>query len=77
IVRGIPADLEMLAVRVIHAGCLGDVVVDLRLWPGGGAAGRAALAAGAAFLCDARMVPERVTRSRLPAANPVISTLNE
>ncbi|MDV6845355.1 precorrin-8X methylmutase [Pseudomonas aeruginosa] len=62
---GIPADLEKLAVRVIHA--CGMV----------GAAGRAALAAGAAILCDARMVAEGVTRSRLPAANRVICTLNE
>ena len=36
-----------------------------------------ALAAGAAILCDARMVAEGVTRSRLPAANRVICTLNE
>ncbi|MFF6546171.1 precorrin-8X methylmutase, partial [Pseudomonas aeruginosa] len=34
-------------------------------------------AAGAAILCDARMVAEGVTRSRLPAANRVICTLNE
>ncbi|MCV6099407.1 precorrin-8X methylmutase, partial [Pseudomonas aeruginosa] len=38
---------------------------------------RAARAAGAAILCDARMVAEGVTRSRLPAANRVICTLNE
>ncbi|MFF6528068.1 precorrin-8X methylmutase, partial [Pseudomonas aeruginosa] len=33
--------------------------------------------ASAAILCDARMVAEGVTRSRLPAANRVICTLNE
>ncbi|MCO1979419.1 precorrin-8X methylmutase, partial [Pseudomonas aeruginosa] len=65
---GIPADLEKLAVRVIHACGMVDVVDDLRFSPGAGAAGRAALAAGAAILCDARMVAEGVTRSRLPAA---------
>lgn len=74
---GIPADLEKLAVRVIHACGMIDVVDDLRFSPGAGAAGRAALAAGAAILCDARMVAEGVTRSRLPAANRVICTLNE
>lgn len=74
---GIPADLEKLAVRVIHACGMVDVVDDLRFSPGAGAAGRAALAAGAAILCDARMVAEGVTRSRLPAANRVICTLNE
>ncbi|MCO2972120.1 precorrin-8X methylmutase [Pseudomonas aeruginosa] len=64
---GIPVDLEKLAVRVIHACGMVDVVDDLRFSPG----------AGAAILCDARMVAEGVTRSRLPAANRVICTLNE
>lgn len=61
---GIPADLEKLAVRVIHACGMVDVVDDLRFSPGAGAASRAALAAGAAILCDARMVAEGVTRFR-------------
>lgn len=39
---GIPADLEKLAVRVIHACGMVDVVDDLRFSPGAGAAGRAA-----------------------------------
>ncbi|WP_261392293.1 precorrin-8X methylmutase, partial [Pseudomonas aeruginosa] len=38
---GIPADLEKLAVRVIHACGMVDVVDDLRFSPGAGAAGRA------------------------------------
>ncbi len=73
---GIPADLEKLAVRVIHACGMVDVVQDLRFSPGAGTAGRNALAAGAPILCDARMVSEGVTRTRLPANNPVICTLN-
>ena len=73
----IPADLEKLAVRVIHACGMVDVVQDLRFSPGAGTAGRAALVAGATILCDARMVAEGITRSRLPADNPVICTLNE
>ncbi|PTQ73193.1 precorrin-8X methylmutase [Pseudomonas sp. GV071] len=73
---GIPADLEKLAVRVIHACGMVDVVQDLRFSPGAGTAGRTALANGAAILCDARMVAEGITRARLPANNPVICTLN-
>ncbi|KUM38626.1 precorrin-8X methylmutase [Pseudomonas sp. EpS/L25] len=73
----IPADLEKLAVRVIHACGMVDVVQDLAFSPGAGAAGRAALAAGAPILCDARMVAEGVTRTRLPANNPVICTLHD
>ena len=73
----IPADLEKLAVRVIHACGMVDAIEDLRFSPGAGKAGRDALAAGAAILCDARMVSEGVTRTRLPANNPVICTLRE
>ena len=73
----IPADLEKLSVRLIHACGMVDVVQDLRFSPGAGAAGRAALAKGAPILCDARMVAEGITRARLPANNLVICTLNE
>ena len=73
----IPADLEKLAVRVIHACGMVDAIEDLRFSPGAGKAGRDALAAGAPILCDARMVLEGVTRTRLPANNQVICTLKE
>ena len=73
----IPADLEKLAVRVIHACGMVDAIEDLRFSPGEGKAGRDALAAGAPILCDARMVLEGVTRTRLPANNKVICTLKE
>jgi len=73
----IPADLEKLAVRLIHACGMVDVVQDLRFSAGAGAAGRAALAKGAPILCDARMVAEGITRPRLAANNPVICTLHQ
>lgn len=73
----IPADLEKLAVRVAHACGMPDIIDDLMFSPGAGEAGRAALAAGAAILCDCRMVAEGVTRARLPAANRVVCTLND
>lgn len=73
----IPPDLEKLAVRVIHASGMVDVVNELAFSDGAGAAGKAALAAGAPVLCDARMVAEGVTRARLPKKNEVICTLND
>lgn len=73
----IPEDLEALAVRVIHACGMTDIVADLVFSPGAGAAGRAALESGAPLLCDSRMVAEGITRARLPANNPVICTLND
>ena len=74
---GIPADLEKLAVRVVHASGMVDVAADLVFSPGAGEAGRRALKAGAPILCDARMVAEGVTRARLPANNEVICTLGD
>ncbi|WP_454827574.1 precorrin-8X methylmutase [Paraburkholderia xenovorans] len=71
----IPADLEKLAVRVIHACGMVDVIDDLRFSEGAGPAGRSALARGAPILCDAGMVAQGITRTRLPANNEVICTL--
>lgn len=73
----IPADLEKLAVRVIHACGMVDIVDALRFSAGAGTAGRTALSNGAPILCDARMVAEGITRARLPAANRVLCTLGE
>jgi precorrin-8X/cobalt-precorrin-8 methylmutase len=73
----IPADLEKLAVRVIHACGMTEVIDDLVFSPGAGTAGRTALGRGAPILCDARMVAEGITRARLPASNRVICTLND
>ncbi|KKB62146.1 precorrin isomerase [Robbsia andropogonis] len=73
----IPADLQKLAVRVIHACGMIDIAADLLFSAGAGNAGRQALANGAPILCDAQMVAHGVTRSRLPADNAVICTLND
>lgn len=74
---GVPADLEKVAVRIVHSCGMPDVVSDLRFSPGAGAIARAALAAGAPILADARMVADGVTRSRLPASNRVVCTLGD
>lgn len=73
----IPADLEKLAVRVIHACGMVEAIDGLQFSAGAGAAGREALAKGAPILCDAHMVAEGITRARLPANNPVICTLRD
>lgn len=71
----IPPDLERLAVRVIHACGMVDIVSDLAFSTGAGTAGREALSKGAPILCDARMIAEGITRSRLERSSPVICTL--
>lgn len=73
----IPADLEKLAVRVVHACGMVEIVDALRFSAGAGLAGRQALEAGAPILCDARMVAEGITRARLPANNEVVCTLGD
>ena len=73
----IPPDLEALAVRVAHACGMPDVIDDLLFSPDAGSAGRDALAAGAAILCDGRMSAEGITRRRLPADNAVVCTLDD
>jgi precorrin-8X/cobalt-precorrin-8 methylmutase len=73
----LPPDFDTIAVRLIHACGMTDIVEDLAYSADAVQAGRAALAAGATILCDARMVAEGVTRRRLPANNPVICTLND
>ncbi|MET4898217.1 precorrin-8X methylmutase [Sphingomonadaceae bacterium jetA1] len=71
------AEEEPVAVRMIHAAGLVELAPSIRFSPGFAVVGRAALAAGAAILCDAHMVSEGVTRARLPADNPVICTLRD
>ncbi len=73
----IPPDMERVAVRIIHSCGMTDIVEDIAFSPGAGAAGRQALAAGAPILCDARMIAEGITRSRLEKGNQVICTLTD
>ncbi|AFZ25449.1 precorrin isomerase [Cylindrospermum stagnale PCC 7417] len=73
----LPSDVAKVAVRLIHACGMTDIVNDLGYSPTAVQAGRAAMAAGAPILCDCRMVADGVTRRRLPANNQVICTLNE
>ncbi len=71
----VPPDLEKVVVRMIHGCGMTDIAGDIAASPLAAEIGRKALAAGAAILCDAHMVADGVTRSRLPANNQVICTL--
>jgi precorrin-8X/cobalt-precorrin-8 methylmutase len=66
-----------IAVRVIHACGMVDIVRDLRFASGFATAARAALLGGAPILCDSMMVAHGITRARLPAGNAVICTLGD
>ncbi|MDT7797877.1 MAG: precorrin-8X/cobalt-precorrin-8 methylmutase [Actinomycetota bacterium] len=73
----LPDDVAGLAVRMIHACGMVDLVDDLRYTLDVVESGRAALEGGAPILCDAQMIASGVTRRRLPAGNEVVCTLSE
>ncbi|MEW1718404.1 precorrin-8X methylmutase [Streptomyces sp. NPDC093109] len=74
---GLPADVAQVAVRMIHACGMVDLVRDLSYTPTVVARAREALRAGAPILCDVSMVASGVTRKRLPADNDVVCTLSD
>jgi precorrin-8X/cobalt-precorrin-8 methylmutase len=75
--EGLPADVSQVAVRMIHACGMVDLVQDLAYTPSVVARAREALRAGAPIFTDVQMVASGVTRRRLPAANDVLCTLSD
>ena len=70
------ADEEKVAVRMIHAAGMVGLSEYIHFSRGFAKAAKSALRDGAPVLCDARMVSEGITRSRLPAHNEIICTLH-
>jgi precorrin-8X/cobalt-precorrin-8 methylmutase len=68
---------ERVAVRIIHACGMVEVAGDIFFSPGAARTAVAAIERGAPILCDSNMVAHGITRSRLPAANAVICTLDD
>ncbi|MBQ0851350.1 precorrin-8X methylmutase [Streptomyces sp. NPDC057621] len=73
----LPPDVSQVAVRMIHACGMVDLVRDLAFTPDVVSRAREALRAGAPILCDVQMVASGVTRKRLPADNDVLCTLSD
>jgi precorrin-8X/cobalt-precorrin-8 methylmutase len=73
----LPDDVGTVAVRMIHACGMVDLVEDLAFSPDVVAKARAALGVGAPVLCDAQMIASGITRRRLPAGNEVVCTLGD
>ena len=73
----LPADIEPMALRMIHACGMIDLPDDLAFSPGAGEAGRDALAKGAPILTDVAMVARGIAARRLPAGNEVLCTLGD
>ena len=68
---------ELAVVRMVHATGMVGLEAHVRFTDGMADATRAALEAGAPILCDVRMVSEGITRTRLPADNAIICTLQD
>ncbi len=76
-VSGLSADEAAVAVRLVHACGMPDIVEDLVFSGAPAGAGRTALIEGAAIYTDVEMVRHGIIRARLPADNPVLCTLHE
>ncbi len=73
----LPRDMAPVAIRLIHACGMTDIVNDLMFSEGIAAKGYQALADGAPVFTDVEMVAHGIIRSRLPRNNDVICTLND
>ena len=73
----LPAEFQAMALRLIHSCGMPDILDELVWTVDAIGAGRAALEAGAPVLVDATMVAAGIQRRRLPAANPVVCTLED
>ncbi len=74
---GLPGDVAGLAVRLIHACGMTDLMEDLAFSPDVVASGGRALREGAPVIADCEMVRAGITSARLPAGNAVHCTLND
>ena len=68
---------ERVAVRIIHACGMPEIARDVAMSETFARDARQALRNGAPILCDAKMVANGITRSRLPAGNDVVCTLDD
>ena len=73
----LPPGVGDIAVRLVHACGMPDIIDDLG-WSGDVAvAAREALQAGAPVIADCRMAANGVIAKRLPASNEIICTIEE
>lgn len=75
-VDGLPMSIQPLAIRLIHACGMPDILDDLAYIAEAPTAGSKALAAGKPVLVDANMVAAGITKRFLPPQTQVICTLD-
>ncbi len=72
----IPEDLADIALRLVHATAMPELVRDLRFSPGAGTAGQAALLAGAPIIADCKMVADGIRSDLVAGHNEIICALD-
>ncbi len=72
----IPEDLTGIAIRLVHATAMPELVRDLRFSPGAGTAGQAALLAGAPIVADCKMVADGIRAGLTKGRNEIICALD-
>ncbi|MFT5445330.1 MAG: precorrin-8X/cobalt-precorrin-8 methylmutase [Gammaproteobacteria bacterium] len=75
--RDVPEALRPVALRLVHACGMPEVVDDLQSRGDVASAVRTALANGAPVLVDCEMLRHGIIRNRLPRDNVILCTLNE
>ena len=73
----LPEDIQPLAVRLMHACGMTDLLDDLRYSPDVAQSARDALVGGAKLITDCEMAAAGIIRRLLPASNQIICTLND
>jgi precorrin-8X/cobalt-precorrin-8 methylmutase len=73
----LPADVAEIAVRLIHACGMPDIVDDLAFSPEVAIRAREAVGRGAPIFCDSTMVATGIMRARLPARNEAVCRLDD
>jgi precorrin-8X/cobalt-precorrin-8 methylmutase len=73
----LPAEVQPVAMRLIHACGMVDILQDLIFTPDAVAAGHGALGRGAPILTDAGMVAAGIRREGLRARNEILCTLDD
>jgi precorrin-8X/cobalt-precorrin-8 methylmutase len=76
-IERLPPAMQPVAMRLIHACGMPEILADLAWTEGAVQAGREALAAGRPVLVDSTMVEAGIRRDRLPAGNAVICRIND
>lgn len=71
----VPDDMTDIAIRLVHACGMPEIIPDLRWSDGAAQAARDAISSGAPVLCDAQMVAEGIMAAWLPTKHQIYSMI--